>query len=145
MRHTITILTAIAIGAAALSGCGKDSSPSADREAASPASNDSSSTSAYCAAVKDLGDIGTQLNSDELNLKAREVAAVAPAEIQADWENFADAQEAVLDAGNTDLDPTDPSALQELQQRAATAQENSDKLNRAVPKIMDHITKTCEK
>ncbi|WP_406274211.1 hypothetical protein OH799_00710 [Nocardia sp. NBC_00881] len=145
MRHTVTILAALVICIGALSGCGQDS-PSSGSDNAASSESAGSDTSAYCAAVKDLGDLTAQQGSDELVIKAREIAGIAPADIAADWETFADAHEAVLDALNFDIDPSDPtSSLEQMQKKQTSAQDNTDKMAKSSKNIGDHITKTCGK
>ncbi|WP_327115831.1 hypothetical protein OHB12_02745 [Nocardia sp. NBC_01730] len=145
MRHTVTILAALVIGIGALSGCGQDSPSSGSGNSASSESA-GSDISAYCAAVKDLGDLTAQQGSDELVIKAREIAEVAPADIKADWETFADSHEAALDALNFGIDPSDPSSsLEQMQKKQTSAQDSTAKMAQSAKNIGDHITKTCGK
>ncbi|MBF6214171.1 hypothetical protein IU433_11910 [Nocardia puris] len=132
MRRTIMAVTIAALGAGVLSGCFGDDS--------------SGSNSAYCQAVEDLGGItATPNSSGDLVTKSRKVADVAPSDIKADWEAFADAQEQVSKT-TSDLDLTNPEqSLQDMQANATAAQEAAEKLGEVAPRLSKHVEDNCGK
>ncbi|WP_280454572.1 hypothetical protein [Nocardia brasiliensis] len=129
MRISSAIVIGI-IGVGLLTGCG---------------STDSSSE--YCAAAAELGKISIRAGTTTTDMvsKSRNVAAVAPADIKADWEIYAKAQERLAAAGKTPTDLSDPTkALDSLDTRARETEEAAAALSAATPKITTHLEQNCK-
>lgn len=147
MRSTVITIATIIVGLGALSGCaGKDSSSASSSSSSHASASDNSSATEYCAAVENMGDLSAQSSSNDLVAKSRKIAEIAPADIKADWETFADAQEASMAALNTKLDTSDPSkSLAEMQSKMGSLEENSTRMMTAAQNIGTHIETTCGK
>ncbi|WP_406232850.1 hypothetical protein [Nocardia sp. NBC_01009] len=107
MHRIRTAATVFAHGAGILAGC---------------SDGDGKSGSDYYAAVKDLGGGSYVPNtaSSETVPKMREVAEVAPDEIKADWERFADAQEKLMSGGGSSSTTSMPPDIGQIAQRIVT-------------------------
>ncbi len=156
MNRTIirnVVLSATLISTLGLTACGGSSSSSAS----------GSSSGSYCDKVKAIGDFETRLNAldssdmkgsiqtiSDLSAEMKEVTAVAPEAVKADWEKvsgvFGELATAMAPLKDVDLaDPTkiDPKALEALQALAPKMQTLQTDMTAATEAIDLNTTKEC--
>ncbi|WP_166355852.1 hypothetical protein [Phytoactinopolyspora limicola] len=135
-KTALSLLGAAAL-AVSLTACGgddDDTTASSNGDNSSDDGGDGGDAGAYCERLEEMGTSFMAApdpdSAPDLAGEFRSIAEVAPGDIKADWESYADVMEAL---GNVDYeDPDSLSALEDL-----------DDLEGALERITQHIESEC--